>query len=77
MRLINELIYRHIGRTLVENFETTKVDYSGIAQTTALQALQEIKTIVNNNEFDDFMIVDEIVSILIKYGIDTSKCHDF
>lgn len=74
MELINELLYVDIGRSTIERY---KIDYNSIVQTKALNALGEIKTIIHNGQLDDFMKVDGIVEIFIKYNIDTGGCHDF
>jgi len=77
MDIIDELLCQDIGRSLIEYFKIIEIDYDKIVQTKALNALEEIKRIIRNNMLDDFMKIDEIVNVFIKYNIDTGGCHDF
>ena len=77
MDLRDELVCQDIGRALIEYFKVVKIDYEKIVQTKALNALEEIKKIIHNDTRDDFMIVDKIVDVFIKYNIDIGGCHDF
>ena len=77
MELINELLCQEIGRSVIEHFKVIEIDHNKIVRTNALNALEEVKEIIRNNEFDDFMIVDKIVSVFNKYNIDVGSCHDF
>ena len=71
------MLCRDIGRAIIEHFETVDIDYNKIVQTNALDTLQGIKEIICNETLDDFMKIDEIVNVFIKYNIDSGGCHDF
>ena len=58
----------------ISDFE---IDEEKIADTVAIQALGEIQEILKRDELDDFEMVEEIVLIFSKYGIDFGSCHDF
>ena len=48
-----------------------------IADTKATKMLAEIQKVLENDELDDFYMIDEIVSIFHKNNISTGGCHDF
>ena len=75
-KMINELICHDIAQYLL-NCINTAIDYDKIAQTNALQILSEIKKIIQNDELDDFMMVDKIVKVLLENNIDSGECHDY
>ena len=77
MTLTDELLCRDIGRSVLEYYKIMEIDYNQIVQTNALNALGEIKEIILNVMLDDFMKVDKIVDVFIKYAIDKGSCHDF
>ena len=54
-----------------------KIDEEKIADTMAIQALGEIQKILKKDEIDVFEMLEEIVLIFCKYGIDSGSCHDF
>ena len=77
MDLRDELVCQDIGRHLIEYFKVIKIDYDKIVQTNALNALEEIKRIIHNDTPDDFMMVDKIVDVFIKYNIDSGGCVSY
>lgn len=77
MELINELLCKDIGRSLIEYFNVIEIDCNKIVQTNALKALEEIKRMIHNDKLDDFMMIDEIAGVFMRYNIDTGGCHDF
>ena len=42
----------------------------------AVNALSEIYEIVNDNQFTDFEVIEEILFIFQKYGLDLTSRHD-
>lgn len=80
-----ELIYKElsegisgiVGDEVKRCLEKSDFDVNGIAQTTAVSALSEIQEIVQNDEYDDFEIVEKIVCVFEKYKISVGTCHDF
>ena len=77
MELVDELLCQDISRMMIEHFKACDTNYNDIVQTNALSALQKIKDIIHNDQLDDFMMVDEIINVFIKYGIDIGGHHDF
>lgn len=67
---ISDFINCHIDDIL-------EVDADEIANSVAIKVLGEIQEIIKDDELDDFMKVDEIVSLLNDYKIKTGGCHDF
>ncbi len=78
MTIKEELIRRSVAESVAQNLRITEYDIKTVADTAAIKALDEIKSVISRHEeLSDFYIVDEIVEIFIKYGIDTNGCHDF
>lgn len=77
MELRLELLKGEIADIVNRNIDKLEIDVNEIAQSTAVRALNDIKAVINNTELDDFMMVDEIVEIFYKYGIETGGTHDF
>ena len=71
-----ELLKRELIRKINEELDDFEIDATQIADTTAIKALREIQQILKADE-DDFMIVEEIVMVFEKYGLDSLPCHDF
>ena len=71
-----ELLKRELIRKINEELDNFEIDATQIADTTAIKALREIQQILKADK-DDFMIVEEIVKVFEKYGLDCSPCHDF
>ena len=66
-----------IDLAVTEYVETCEIDCNSIVHTNALSALDEIKSIICNTEPDDFMKIDKITNVFVKYNIDIGGCHDF
>ena len=77
MEFYDELLYKELGRFLIENFEKTKFDYHTVIQTQALKALYEIQQTIQDETLEDFYVVEKIVCVLEKYGMNTGGRHDF
>ena len=71
-----ELLKQEIIRKVNEELEDFGIDAAQVADSTAIKALREIQQILKDNE-DDFMIVEEIVKVFEKYGLDSVPCHEF
>ena len=71
-----ELLKSELIRKINEELDDFEIDATQIADTTAIKALGEIQQILKADE-DDFMIVEEIVKVFEKYGLDCPPCHDF
>ena len=39
--------------------------------------MAKVQAVLKNDRLDDFEMIEEIVKIFEKYGIDTGACHDF
>ncbi len=54
------------------------IDTSDVINTTALNVLDEIATVIRNDAIDDdFDVVEKIVGIFKKYNISAGGRHDF
>ncbi len=77
MTIKTELIKSYIADVVCSQLMDFEIDENKIADTKAVEILGEIQEILKNGEEDDFLIVDEIVSLFIRHNIDTGGCHDF
>ena len=78
MTIKEELVKKQVAECIAANIRIPDYDINSIASDTALKALEEIKAVIfKHDRLSDFDIVDEIVDIFTKYGIDTRGCHDF
>lgn len=73
----NELIYKELGKRLLEDFRVCDFDYEKIIRENAIKVIYEVKMVLWNKNYSDFDIVEEIVEIFHQYGLDTGGCHDF
>ncbi len=77
MNLHKELYCHQLGYYMYLYCKEIKDSINDKLEGTALKALDEIRTVIRNTAMSDFEIVDEIVTILNKYGISTGGQHDF
>ena len=77
MNIKVELLKNYISDFIQNKIKDFEIDSSQIADTTAIQMLSEIKNVIINTDYSDFEIVEEIVCIFEKYGIDFGTRHDF
>ena len=77
MKIYEELICQELCEYIIRNLKNSNIDYNKIIQTKAVNALNEIKTVIQNTELDDFEIVEGIICIFEKYNIDVGSQHDF
>ena len=77
MNIKTELLKGFLTDYVKSRIDDFEIDASQIADSTAMQILSEIQTVIKNEEYSDFDIVDEIVCIFEKYGLDSGLCHDF
>ena len=75
MKLKLELLSSQLAKMMRENIEALDIDADQVADSAALSALDEIKSVINEG-LSDFDIVHRIVNILQKYNIDTGVCHN-
>ena len=77
MNIKTELLKDHISDFVQSRIEDFEIDASQIADTTATQMLSEIQTVIKNESYSDFDVVEKIVCIFEKYSIDSGSRHDF
>ena len=77
MNIKTELLKDHISDFVQSRIEDFEIDASQIADTTAIQMLSEIQTVIKNESYSDFDVVEKIVCIFEKYSIDSGSRHDF
>ncbi len=78
-----ELLKNELCDLIFEKIGEISIDANKIIDTKATMMLEEIQSVLIgkgtdfNNENLDFEIVEEIVCIFEKYGVDAGVCHDF
>ena len=72
-----ELLRNYITDFVNNKIEDFEIDASQIADTTAIQALNEIQKVIKDESYSDFEAIEEIVCIFEKYNIDAGFRHDF
>ena len=77
MKVKLELLRNCITDIINSKIEDFEIDASKIADTTAIQALNEIQKVIKDEDYSDFEAIEEIVCIFEKYNIDAGFRHDF
>ncbi|MBE7060567.1 MAG: hypothetical protein E7389_07065 [Ruminococcaceae bacterium] len=78
MTVKEDLLIRKVAETVALNIKLPELDINSIVNSAALQMLEEIQAVLaKDKELEDFEIVEEIVEIFIKYGVDFKGCHDY
>lgn len=77
MEIKLELLRRYVADFIKHKIDDFEIDATQIADTIAILALSEIQKAIQNKEYTDFEIVEEIVCIFEKYHISAGSCHDF
>ncbi len=63
-------------KILIETIEKSNIS-DELFQNLTDNALKEIQNVLINYNNDDFECIEEIVTIMNKYGFNCGKCHDF
>lgn len=71
-----ELLKEYVSDFINQKIEDFEIDADKIADSVAVKIIEEIKNVLNNEQSDDTEMIEEIVSIFEKYGIDTGYCHN-
>ena len=77
MHIKLELLLNSISDVVIQSLKNVSFDADQIADTTAINALSEIQTIIQKDHISDFDAVEEIVNIFEKYNISAGTRHDF
>lgn len=78
--LYKKLLHQELGKHILELVEKNPPDYEAMIfqkSTIVLEEIQKLFLNEENIECDDFLLVDEIITILNNHGINTGICHDF
>lgn len=77
MNIKTELLKNFIASYIEERIEDFEIDADKIADSLAIEMIGLIQTVLKNDSLDDIEMIEEIVKIFEKYGIDTGACHDY
>ena len=67
-------LFKHYICDAICNLE---IDVDEFPDSMALNVLEEIKKVIQNEEYSDFDKVEKIVCLFEEYDIDAGACHDF
>ncbi len=77
MNVKTELVKKYIASRICDHMDDIiQFDANEIANTKAIEILQEIQNVLQS-DMDDFETVEEIVCIFEKNSLDAGVCHDF
>ena len=77
MKIKVECLKSYLADYITRQIDDFEIDESAIADSVALRVLSEIQTIIQNDNYSDFYIVEGIVQVFEKYHLDAGSCHDF
>ncbi len=77
MDIARELMTKQLKEIFTREKEALEEKMNEVVQSMALMCLSDIQKIIQNDELDDSYVVEEIVCIFEKYGIDAGVRHDF
>jgi|GEM_PF-500219 len=77
MEIIRELLYKELGKILIDHFLAKSIDYEKLAESSAIAALAEIQSVPKEDSLDDFSRIEKIVGIFEQNALDFGSCHDF
>lgn len=77
MNIKTEILKSYIYDCINNKIDDFVVDADGITNTIATDMLEEIQSIIKNENYTDFDVVEKIVCIFEKYGVDFGNRHDF
>lgn len=77
MQIKLELLQNAIFDAISQKLSYMEINADDIANTTAINALSEIRDIISDYTKSDYDAVEEIVCIFEKYNIDIGGRHDF
>ena len=77
MSVERELLYREVGRSVLQNVSRYEPEWEVRAENRAAELLEEVGKLLRDRSLDDFAVVDEIVSLFVQNGLDCRERHDF
>jgi hypothetical protein len=78
--LYEELLCKEIGRQMLDALKILRIDYRGAVNLKAVEALEKIKTIIENDSLEDdacFTRIEAVVRALEDAGSAGGGRHDF
>ncbi len=77
MNIKLELLQNHISDCIREAFGMNVIDADQIADSNAINILDKIKQIINDDSLTDFEAIEQIVCLLEENNINCGSRHDF
>ena len=76
MSVKKDLLKKIVADEICRQIGDVCIDESQVVNTEALEILEEIRRVIVADG-EDYDIVEDIVTILLRHNIDTGSCHDF
>ena len=77
MNIKLELLKNYISDYINNSLQDFEIDATQIADTVAINMLREIQSIIKNEDYSDFDVIEEIIAVFEKNEIDFGNRHDF
>ena len=77
MNIKLELIQNHLSDCLSEAFKMNVIDVDEIADSSAINILDKIKQIINDDSLTNFGAIEKIVCVLEENNISCGTRHNF
>ena len=77
MELIKDMIDEELKIIISVALKQIDIDYAKIIELKSLQALEKIKTVIEDDSLSDFECVERIVRIFENIGSNGGNRHDF
>lgn len=77
MNIKLELSATEIARYIKDKLNEKELDISQVVDTKATRILQEIQTVLSNEDLSDFDAIEKIVCIFEKNNLSVGGRHDF
>jgi len=77
MTIKTELIKKYLSDYILNCISDFEIDENKIVSIKAVDLLNEIQTIIQNDKFSDFDKVEKIVCLFDENHINAGCCHDF
>lgn len=73
--LKTDLVKRTVASIIADRIDDIEIDLTEIADTVATEMIREIQLILMDGT-DDFEMIEDILVLFEKRGINTGLCHD-
>jgi len=77
MELHKDIFYKELGKMVFGYCCNVDINFNELINAKAIESLQRIKTVIENDSLSDFDCVEKIVCIFEDIGSNCGNRHDF